>query len=87
MTRDISRAWAEAYGNAHENVSQSVLQQKDVDGYYRYQHKAMDLSNNNVGRSQIAWYEYWFNCSDSTVKSRISNKMTNKSGGITWLHQ
>lgn len=46
----------------------------------------MDLNNNKVGRGVIAWYEYSFNCSDATVTSRISAKLTNKSGGITWLH-
>jgi hypothetical protein len=46
----------------------------------------MDLHNNQVGRDQISWYEYAFNCSDSTVKIRISGKLTNKSTGIKWLH-
>ena len=86
MTRDISRSWAEAYATAHEDKSQTELQQKEADGYYKYQHRNMDLNNNKVGRDQIQWYEYWFNCSDATVKTRISNKLTNKSGGIIWLH-
>ena len=86
MTRDISRAWAEAFATAHEDKPKSVLDAKDVDGYTGWQHKTMDLDNNKVGRSVIAWYEYSFNCSDSTVKTRISNKLTNTSGNITWLH-
>ncbi len=86
MTRDISRSWAEAYATAHEDKSQTELQQKESDGYYKYQHRNMDLNNNKVGRAQIQWYEYWWNCSDATVKSRISAKLTNKSGEIIWLH-
>lgn len=86
MTRDISRYWASAYATAHEDKSQAELQQKEIDGYYKYQHRNMDLNNNRVGRDQIQWYEFWFNCSDSTVKTRISNKLTNGYGGIYWLH-
>jgi hypothetical protein len=86
MTRDISRAWADAYATAHEDRSQQELNRKAADGYYEYQHKSMDLHNNQVGRDQIAWYEFFFNCSDSTVKSRISAKLTNKSADIIWLH-
>lgn len=86
MTRDISRAWAEAIATAHEDRPQSELDAKQSDGYYGWQHKNMDLNNNKVGRSVIAWYEYSINCSDSTVKSRISAKLTNKSGEIIWLH-
>ncbi len=86
MTRDISRAWAEAIATAHEDRPQSELDAKQSDGYYGWQHKNMDLNNNKVGRGVIAWYEYSINCSDSTVKSRISAKLTNKSGEIIWLH-
>ena len=86
MTRDISRSWASAYATAHEDIPQAELQKKDSDGYYKYQHKSMDLHNNQVGRDQIAWYEFFFNCGDSTVKSRISAKLTNKSADIIWLH-
>lgn len=86
MTRSISRAWAEAYGTAHEDRQQTELSSRQSDGYYGWQHKGMDLANNKVGRDSIAWYEYWFNCSDSTVKSRISGKLTNMPGDITWLH-
>ncbi|MDQ3014826.1 MAG: hypothetical protein M3Q73_03110 [bacterium] len=86
MTRDISRAWAEAYGNAHEDRPTTELQARQADGYTGYQHKAMDLANNKVGRDAIKWYEYYFNCWDSTVKSRISAKLTNTAGNIVWLH-
>lgn len=86
MTRDISRAWAEAYGNAHEDRPVAELEARQADGYTGYQHKAMDLANNKVGRDAIRWYEYYFNCWDSTVKSRISAKLTNTSGNIVWLH-
>lgn len=86
MTRDISRSWAFAYATAHEDKSQAELQKKAADGYYEYQHRDMDLHNNQVGRDQIAWYEFSFNCGDSTVKSRISAKLTNKSADIIWLH-
>lgn len=86
MTRDISRAWAEAYGNAHEDRPVAELQARQADGYTGYQHKAMDLANNKVGRDAIKWYEFYFNCWDSTVKARISAKLTNTSGNIVWLH-
>jgi hypothetical protein len=86
MTRDINRVWADAISTAHEDRPKTELEAKQADGYTGYQHKAMDLNNNKVGRSVIAWYEFSTNCSDSTVKSRISAKLTNKSGEITWLH-
>ena len=86
MSRDISSYWAEAISTAHEDRPKSELDAKQADGYTGWQHKAMDLNNNKVGRSVIAWYEFSFNCSDATVKSRISTKLTNKSGEITWLH-
>lgn len=86
MTRDISRTWAEAIATAHEDRPQTELNSKQADGYYGWQHKNMDLNNNKVGRGVIAWYEYSVNCSDATVKSRISAKLTNTSGSITWLH-
>lgn len=86
MTRDISRSWAKAYATAHEDKSQSQLNKKASDGWYEYQHRDMDLHNNQIGRDQIASYEFGFNCSDSTIKSRISAKLTNSSSGIKWLH-
>lgn len=86
MTRDISRAWAEAYATAHENKTSQQLNTKAADGYYEYQHRNMDLHNNQVGRDQVSWYEYSFNCSDSTLITRISNKLTNKATDIIWLH-
>lgn len=86
MTRDISRSWAQAYSTAHEDRPKSELDKKQTDGFTGWQHKAMDLNNNSVGRSVIAWYEFFFNCSDSTVKSRISAKLTNTTGNIIWLH-
>lgn len=87
MTRDISGMWAELYATAHEDKSQEELQQKDLDGYYKYQHKEMDLHNNQVGRDQVAWYEIWPFLSDDTIKSRISVKLTNRSSDIIWLHE
>lgn len=87
MTRDISRAWAESIATAHEDRPKAELDKKQADGFTGHQHKAMDLNNNKVGRSVIAWYEFSVNCSDDLVKSRISAKLTNKSGGITWLHK
>ncbi len=86
MTRDISRTWAEAISTAHEDRPKAELDAKQADGFTGHQHKAMDLNNNKIGRSVIAWYEYSFNCSDDLVKTRVSAKLTNKSGGITWLH-
>ena len=87
MTRDISRAWAFTYGTAHEDVPATVLNSTQADGYFGYQHQNMDLTNNGVGRGVLAWYEYYFNCSDSVVKSRIAAKLTNTPGNIIWLHQ
>lgn len=86
MTRDISRSWASAYATAHEEVPQNELTSKQADGFYGYQHKAMDLTNNAVGRSVVAWYEYFFNLSDTTIKNRISAKLINTPGNIVWLH-
>jgi hypothetical protein len=87
MTRDINRTWVKAAGDAHEDVPQTELNSKKPDGFYGWQHKNMDLANNQVGRDTIGWYEYWWNCTDATVKSRLAAKMTNTPGNIIWLHK
>lgn len=84
MSRDISKAWAEAYATAHEAKSQTELNQKAADGYYEYQHRDMDLHNNQEGRDCVAWYDLLI--SDSTIRSRVSAKLTNISSDIIWLH-
>jgi hypothetical protein len=88
MSKNISKLWAGMYATAHEDVSQEQLNAIQNDGYYGYQHKEMDLHNNEIGRSLINWYEdgaiYW--PSDSTIKTRVSNKLTNTDSGIIWLH-
>ncbi len=86
MTRDINRAWADGYATAHEDKTWAELNTRDTDGYFKYQHRTMDLNNNRVGRDVIAWYEFFFNCSDATVQNRISAKLINTSGNIIWLH-
>lgn len=87
MTRDIDRSWASTYATAHEDKTQEQLNKKAVDGYYEYQHRNMDLHNNQIGRDQVAWYEVWPFLTDSTLKNRISAKLTNNSNDITWLHE
>lgn len=86
MTRDITRLWAYSYATAHEDKSSDYLNAKETDGYYGYEHKSMDLHNNEEGRDSVSWYEYSWNCSDTTLIDRISDKLTNNSSDIIWLH-
>lgn len=50
-------------------------------------HREMDLHNNKIGRDLVGTWEFSFNLSDSTLKKRISSKLTNNNGGIIWLHK
>lgn len=87
MTRDISRAWAKSYATAHEDKTDAELVGKESDGYKKTAHRDMDLHNNEIGRDCVKWYEISLNCSDSTVKERVSKKLTNnKNTGLYWLH-
>lgn len=89
MTRDITRAWAKAYATAHESgKTKKQLEKKAADGYTEKRHREMDLHNNSIGRDVIKWYDTSINVSDSKLKKRIENKLTNnKSTGIYWLHK
>ena len=88
MTRDLnSRALAEAFATAHEDIDSSLLQNREADGYTKKRHREMDLHNNEIGRDLVGTWEFSFNLSDSTLKKRISSKLTNNNGGIIWLHK
>ncbi|EOD00806.1 DUF6973 domain-containing protein [Caldisalinibacter kiritimatiensis] len=77
---------AEAFSTAHEEKSEEELNQKAADGYYEYEHREMDLHNNAEGLECVSWYEIWPVLSDDTIKDRVSEKLTNKSSDIIWLH-
>ncbi len=89
MTRNINnRGIAEWFATAHEEIPDSQLGEKEIDGYYKCTHRNMDLHNNAVGRSIVSWNETVLNLSDSTLKSRVVKKLTNSMGtGIYWLHK
>ncbi|WP_270167173.1 DUF6973 domain-containing protein [Paenibacillus sp. SYP-B4298] len=86
MTLHISRAWASLYATAHENKSQDFLNGKAADGYYEWQHRDMDLHNNQIGRDVITWYDTWPFVGESIVTGRINARLTNNSSDLIWLH-
>ena len=66
--RDVGKTIAEKFATAHEDVSDEELQ-KDYNGFYGWQHRSMDLHNNEVGREVVSWYDIF--ASDSTLSDRI----------------
>ncbi|MCC8153568.1 MAG: hypothetical protein LIP01_04765 [Tannerellaceae bacterium] len=66
--RDVGKTIAEAFATAHEDVSDEELQ-KISNGFYGWQHRSMDLHNNEVGRGVVSWYDIF--TSDSTLSDRI----------------
>ena len=66
--RDVGETIAEAFATAHEDVSDEELN-KVSNGFYGWEHRSMDLHNNEVGRSVVNWND-WFT-SDETMSSRI----------------
>lgn len=66
--RDVGKTVAEAFATAHEDVSDEELQ-KIYNGFYGWQHRSMDLHNNEVGRGVVSWTDIF--TSDSTLSSRI----------------
>lgn len=70
--RDVGKTIAEKFATAHEDVSQADLNQKTA-GFYGWEHKAMDLNNNEVGRSVVNATDVF--TSDSTLSTRIQDKI------------
>lgn len=66
--RDVGKTIAEEFATAHEDVSDEELQEITV-GFYGWQHRSMDLHNNEVGRGVVSWYDFF--TSDSTLSDRI----------------
>lgn len=82
MARDCGKTWALLYGTAHEDKSTVG---NDQDGYPKQSHKQMDLNNNRSGVDCVYWYDIY--PSNSTLSSRVSSKLTNKSyPEMYWLH-
>lgn len=86
MKARIGNTLARSFATAHEDKTQDELNELANDGYYEYEHKVMDLHNNEEGRDCVEWYEAYPFLSDSTIKSRVTAKLTNTSSGIIWLH-
>ncbi len=85
MSRYISEAWAYLYATAHEDKSEEELNQKATDGYYEWQHRDMDLYNNQQGRDVWYWYDSILYTFDSDLVDRVLTKLNN--GELTWLHE
>lgn len=66
--RDVGKTIAEAFATAHEDVSDEALHEMTA-GFYGWQHRSMDLHNNEVGRGVVSWYDIF--TSDSTLSDRI----------------
>lgn len=80
----MDETWAYLITTAHEDKSQEELNQKDADGYYKWQHKNMDLHNNQKGRDCWHWYDHPTWTWDSHLVDRVKAKMN--AGELTWLH-
>lgn len=89
MVRDLkNRYLAELFATAHESTDTVKLSEKQADGFKLSAHKAMDLHNNEIGRSIVSVYDSIINLSEKDIENKISNKMTGlASGGIYWLHK
>lgn len=66
--RDVGEVIAEAFATAHEDVSNEELNSIH-NGFHGWEHRSMDLHNNEVGRSVVNWNDWY--TSDETMSSRI----------------
>lgn len=78
--RDVGKTVAEAFATAHEDISDKELQ-KISNGFYGWQHRSMDLHNNEVGRGVVSWTDIF--TSDGTLSSRIREQI--KKGNMVIL--
>lgn len=75
-----SDRWAEMWANAHEAFPDEVLAAQHWNGFDAFQHREMDLHNNELGRNCVQWYEFWI--SDDEIAERIIEKIKNGEGMI-----
>lgn len=78
--RDVGSSIAEKFATAHEDVSDTELN-TEYNGFYGWQHRSMDLHNNEVGRGVVSWTDVL--TSDSTLSSRILDQI--KKGNMVIL--
>lgn len=70
--RDVGSSIAEKFATAHEDISDEEMN-TIYNGFYGWQHRSMDLHNNEVGRSVVSWSDIF--TSDSTLSSRILDQI------------
>ncbi|MCZ8523061.1 hypothetical protein O9H32_26715 [Paenibacillus mucilaginosus] len=84
MCKYISKGWAELYATAHEDHDEAFLSEINRDGYSNYEHKRMDLHNNQKGRDCWLWSDSAFTISDSVLQNRVIAKI--RDGQMVILH-
>lgn len=76
MTAAIGRTQAENFATAHEAWPEEDLRNAEPwNGFDAFQHKAMDLHNNQKGRDCVKWYEIFI--TDNTLITRVLEKINN----------
>ena len=79
--RFASEAKARIWANAHENYPEEEMATwPSWNGFDAFQHKDMDLHNNELGRNSVKWYEFWLTPDD--IAKRIIEKLENGEGVI-----
>ncbi|WP_426451793.1 DUF6973 domain-containing protein [Paenibacillus sp. S-38] len=84
MCKYITKAWAELYATAHEDKPTSFLEQINSDGYSNYEHRRMDLHNNQKGRDCWLWSDSITTITDSVLQNRVIAKID--AGQMVILH-
>jgi len=77
----MSNTTAKIWADAHEDYSDEQLAAEPPwNGFDAFQHREMDYHNNALGRSCVAWYEFWL--TPDQIADRIMAKLDAGEGMI-----
>lgn len=77
----MSNTTAKIWADAHEDSSDEQLAAEPPwNGFDAFQHREMDYHNNALGRSCVAWYEFWL--TPDQIADRIMAKLDAGEGMI-----